>query len=227
MLQLLHFQAGHPGSSESGSKAASQGRRGTDELLGHFIPEHNQVRREKYYQELELSQRNCICRLPGMSETEPGWQQLGLLFLGFVQDGGKALPVFPSCEFPRVTAPHHCSACLHTKVWATLSPPSLVFTPLCAQPPSQALLALENSLKNSPFSTSLPPGSPGFLSVDQDSCLKYLLFFFPPSKLHIFRQRVLTALMRFFTEIAGSWKTQPLPRRDPGLCLILLPASPW
>lgn len=94
MLQLFHFQAGHPQSS----KAASQGQlqcRGTDELLGNFIPEHNQVRREKYYQELGLSQQNCVCRLPGMSKAEPGWQQLGLLFPGICSGSYQISPCIP------------------------------------------------------------------------------------------------------------------------------------
>lgn len=139
VLQLLHFQAGHPGSS----KAASQGQlqhRGTDELLGHFIPQHNQVKGEKYYQELGLSQQNCVCRLPEMSKAEPGCSSWGSFSLGLDQDCIRSLPVFPSWEFPRVTAPHNCSACPHTKVWVTLSPPWLVFNPLWAQPPSQTLL---------------------------------------------------------------------------------------
>lgn len=115
-----------------------------------------------------------------------------------------------------MTAPHNWSACPHTKLWVTLSPPCLVFKPLWAQPCSQALLPSKIPFK-------IPHFPHLFLQAPQVFYLltKILLkisFFFFPSKLHSFSQCVLTALMRFCMEIAGSWKTQPLPWREPGLC---------
>lgn len=171
VLGLLRFQAGHPGSAKSGSKAASRGRlqhRGTDELLGHFIPEHNRVRREKCCQELDLSQQNCVCRLPGMSRTEPDWQQLGLLFPGICSGWCQIPPCIPnmgistcdSSSQPRCPAPHQglghfgtTTSCLHPSV----GPATLTSSPAPRKFPLKFPISHVSSSR-----------LPTFLSVDQD-----------------------------------------------------------